>query len=388
MLRRLSDLPRRVRLAGAVAVVAVLALGVALAVVQVRAADAAERREAAAAALAAEQERAEQERAAEEQAEREAAEEEAARVAAEAWAASAATAQAQLAAADAVLSGSAAQVADDGVRLALAVAMDDVRALLAAAPGTGGTGDATGGTGDVDALGIPVVADLDGAVAAMDAAAAAVVTAQQEWLAAQAAAEAARVAEEQAAAAARPGSGSGSGRTLGGPPSTGAGPDCGGPASYEPPKNDGPTFYTSTPSETGDGSNGRIPASQLSPLGWCQDSQGNQQWLRPAAAAALTALNEAFRAQFGENIAIDMTYRSYEDQVEMREAYGSIAARPGTSNHGTGLAFDTWEWQAYAFGSARYDWLVANGPAHGWVAPSWARQGGSNPEYWHFEYVG
>ncbi|WP_188037755.1 M15 family metallopeptidase, partial [Actinotalea sp. JY-7885] len=175
---------------------------------------------------------------------------------------------------------------------------------------------------------------------------------------------------------------------LGGPPSTGAGPDCGSPASAEPPRNDGPTFYTSTPSESGDGSNGRVPRSQLSPLGWCQDSQGNQQWLRHDAAAALTRLNEAFRAQFGENIAVDMTYRSYEDQVQMREAYGSAAARPGTSNHGTGLAFDTWEWQAYAFGSARYEWLVAHGPAYGWVAPGWARQGGSNPEYWHFEFTG
>ncbi|WP_199423623.1 M15 family metallopeptidase [Actinotalea solisilvae] len=383
MLRRLSDLPRRVRLAGAAAVVAVLALGVAIAVVQVRAADAAERREAAAATLAAEQERAERERAAREQAERGRAE----REAAAAWAASVATAEVQLTAADAVLAGSAAQVADDAVRVALVAAMDAVRALLATAP-AGTTSD-----GDADLLDVPVAADLDAAVAAMDAAAAAVAQAQQEWLAAEAARvaeeEAARRAEEEAAAAApRPGTGAGSGRTLGGPPSTGAGPDCGGPASYEPPKNDGPTFYTSTPSETGDGSNGRIPASQLSPLGWCQDSQGNQQWLRPGAAAALTSLNEAFRAQFGENIAIDMTYRSYEDQVEMREAYGSIAARPGTSNHGTGLAFDTWEWQAYAFGSERYDWLVANGPAYGWVAPSWARQGGSNPEYWHFEYVG
>ncbi len=175
---------------------------------------------------------------------------------------------------------------------------------------------------------------------------------------------------------------------LGGPPSTGAGPDCGGPESYEPPRNGEYTFYTSTPATSGDGTNGKIPRSQMAALSWCVDSQGNAQWFLPDAAAALTTLNAEFRKVFGENIAIDMSYRSYATQVEMREAYGSIAARPGTSNHGGGTAFDTWEWEAYSFGSARYEWLVANGPAYGWVAPGWARANGSNPEYWHFEYTG
>jgi len=34
------------------------------------------------------------------------------------------------------------------------------------------------------------------------------------------------------------------------------------------------------------------------------------------------------------------------------------------------------------------DWLVANGPSFGWVSSAWAREGASNPEYWHYEYVG
>ncbi len=169
----------------------------------------------------------------------------------------------------------------------------------------------------------------------------------------------------------------------------GAGPDCGGPGSYEPPVQDGrPIFYTSTPSASGDGSNGRVPASAMAPLGWCEDSQGNKQWLRADAAAALTRLNEAFRAEFDENIAVDLSYRSYEQQVAMRSYYGTLAARPGTSNHGLGTAIDTWEWAAYSFGSPRYDWLVLHAPEYGWVAPSWARAGGSNPEYWHFEFTG
>lgn len=170
--------------------------------------------------------------------------------------------------------------------------------------------------------------------------------------------------------------------------SSGPGPDCGGPDSAEPPPEEGPTFFTSTPPATGDGSNGRIPRSQLAALPWCADAMGNQQWLRPDAADGLVALNEEFRAVFGENIAIYLSYRSYADQVAMREVYGSLAADPGSSNHGLGTAVDVWEWQAYAFGSDRHRWLVEHGPEDGWVAPEWAREGGSNPEYWHFEYVG
>lgn len=280
------------------------------------------------------------------------------------WAMLATDAHDRLAAADAVLVASAGQVADD-VRIALTATMDAVRSRLD--PGT-----------------VPTTAaadELTEAVGAMVAASAAVAEAQVAWQSEQAAAAEAAAAAAAEAATEQP--------TLGGPPSTGAGPDCGGPASYEPPKNDGsPVFYTSTPSQSGDGSNGRVPAGRMSPLGWCQDSQGNQQWLRSDAADALTALNAAFLAEFGENIAVDLSYRSFEDQVEMRQYYGSIAATPGTSNHGTGLAIDVWEWQAYAFGSDRYDWLVEHAPDHGWAAPAWARQDGSNPEYWHFEYVG
>ncbi len=124
----------------------------------------------------------------------------------------------------------------------------------------------------------------------------------------------------------------------------------------------------------------------MTPLSWCTDALGHQQWLRTDAAAAMVRLNEAFRAEFGENIAIDLSYRSYEDQVRAKKLFGGLAATPGTSNHGLGLAIDTWEWKAYDFGSARYEWLVAHGPDYGWVCPAATEKG--NPEYWHFEYVG
>ena len=150
----------------------------------------------------------------------------------------------------------------------------------------------------------------------------------------------------------------------------------------------GPPFYTSAPDAEGDGSNGRLPASAMTRLTWGHDTAGTPQYLATRAAGALDRLNASYRAAFGTDLDLDLTYRSFDEQVRMREALGSIAAVPGTSSHGTGRAFDLQEWSCYGFGSARYQWLVENGPAFGWVAPGWARQNGSNPEYWHFEYTG
>ncbi|MEP7762501.1 M15 family metallopeptidase [Sanguibacter sp. 25GB23B1] len=262
-----------------------------------------------------------------------------------------------IAAAQAVLDGSLDRVPDDGVRVALAAAIAAASAALEAP-----------------------LAELQAAAAAMATAQAAVTDAQTAWDAEQArlAAEAAaaQAAEEQAAedAAATPA------------------PEAAAPAPAPQCVNDstytGPPFYTSAPGADGDGSNGNIPASQMTQLAWGHDTVGTPQYLRTPAAQALDRLNAAYRARFGSDLDLDLTYRSYEGQVAMRNALGSIAAVPGTSTHGTGNALDVPEWSCYAFGSVRRDWLVTNGPSYGWVSPSWARQGSSNPEYWHYEYTG
>lgn len=150
----------------------------------------------------------------------------------------------------------------------------------------------------------------------------------------------------------------------------------------------GQSFHTSAPAAEGDGSNGNIPASQMTQLAWGHDSVGTPQYLTTSAAQALESLNAAYRERFGANLDLDLTYRSYDEQVRMRAALGSVAAQPGTSVHGTGRAIDVPEWSCYKFGSERREWLAANGPAYGWVSPGWAQQNGSNPEYWHYEYVG
>ena len=188
-------------------------------------------------------------------------------------------------------------------------------------------------------------------------------------------------ADQAAAAAAEPPS-----RPAASPPppaAPAAVPACVNDSTYA-----GPPFYTSPPAAEGDGSNGNLPASAMTRLTWGFDTVGTPQYLTHRAAGALDRLHAAYRTAFGEDLHLDLTYRSYDEQVRMREALGTIAAAPGTSTHGTGRALDLPEWSCYGFGSARYLWLVENGPSYGWVAPSWARQNGSNPEYWHLEYTG
>src|SRR5665648_287889 len=73
-------------------------------------------------------------------------------------------------------------------------------------------------------------------------------------------------------------------------PNAGAGPDCGGPQSYEPSEG-GTVFRTSTPTVEGNGTNSNVPRSAMTALSWCADSAGNQQWLRTDAAEALSLIH-------------------------------------------------------------------------------------------------
>lgn len=254
------------------------------------------------------------------------------------------------AAAQAVLDASAGRVGDDAVRAALQSALDALRGrVAAAAQGTGSS------------------ASLLAAADTVDAASASVAAAQAEWEAAAAKAPA-RAAPTATARPADPEQ----------EPATGGRPtDAAGNV----------LWVTSVPTADGDGSNGDMPMSAMCRIPWGTDQLGYAQYLRCDAADALTELEAAFRATFGESIAMDLTYRSYEDQVAMKQALGPIAARPGTSSHGLGTALDVQEWpDVYGFGTARYEWLVANGPTYGWFAPARVRADAAYPEYWHFEY--
>ena len=129
-------------------------------------------------------------------------------------------------------------------------------------------------------------------------------------------------------------------------------------------------------------SNGMIDPGALCPL-WGAPGQ----LLRADAALAFEALSRAWAAQYGVPLCVTDSYRSFGDQVQLYATKPSLAARPGTSNHGWGVALDLCG-GVQRFDSEQHLWMARNGPQFGWFHPQWARQGGSKPEPWHWEFAG
>ncbi|ANC32913.1 M15 family metallopeptidase [Isoptericola dokdonensis] len=128
-----------------------------------------------------------------------------------------------------------------------------------------------------------------------------------------------------------------------------------------------------------DGGNGQLADHSLCAL-WQDGEQ-----LQPDAAIALSALNEAFSARFGRNLCLVDSYRSLSSQYSVKASRGYLAATPGTSMHGWGLAIDLCSKETGS--SEVYSWLWDNAPAYGWENPPWAQRGGSGKyEPWHWEY--
>jgi cell wall-associated NlpC family hydrolase len=127
--------------------------------------------------------------------------------------------------------------------------------------------------------------------------------------------------------------------------------------------------------------NGLIPPSALCPLGVGSHA------LRCDAAAAYRALAEAFAASSGEPLCITDSYRTYAGQVRLYGEKPALAAVPGTSNHGWGLAVDLCG-GVETFGTPEYAWMVANAGRFGWLHPTWADPGNGREEPWHWEYAG
>lgn len=126
--------------------------------------------------------------------------------------------------------------------------------------------------------------------------------------------------------------------------------------------------------------NGQIPSSDLCTL-W-----DPAHALRGDAAVALSELNRNFRAAFDRDLCLTDSYRPLSVQRRLAVTKPGLAATPGRSNHGWGLAIDLCSSET---GSAEaMSWLRTNGPVFGWENPRWARRGGSGPyEPWHWEYV-
>lgn len=128
--------------------------------------------------------------------------------------------------------------------------------------------------------------------------------------------------------------------------------------------------------------NGQLPARDLCTL-W-----ETRHRLRADAAVALAKLNVAYQQRFGESLCLTDSYRSLASQQRLRAIKPGLAAVPGTSEHGWGLAVDLCDGVETGRGT-RFQWLKATAPKYGWENPDWARSGGSGPyEPWHWEYEG
>ncbi len=125
--------------------------------------------------------------------------------------------------------------------------------------------------------------------------------------------------------------------------------------------------------------NGLIPASALCTL-WAD----RRHRLRADAAAKFDALAKAYETQFGKKPCITDSYRSLAGQQSVYRRKPGLAAIPGTSNHGWGLALDLCgpgggRWVP----GSNYDvWMHANAGRFGWTHPAWAHRNNFEPWHW------
>jgi D-alanyl-D-alanine carboxypeptidase len=138
---------------------------------------------------------------------------------------------------------------------------------------------------------------------------------------------------------------------------------------------DGVAKVTSAP-------NGQIPAGSLCTL-WDPKHR-----LRADAAVSVAKMNMAYQQRFGENICLTDSYRTISEQYRLRSIKPGLAAVPGTSEHGWGLAVDLCDGVQKGPGNSRYQWLRDHAADYGWSNPAWAVSGGTGPyEPWHWEFV-
>ena len=117
--------------------------------------------------------------------------------------------------------------------------------------------------------------------------------------------------------------------------------------------------------------NGKIPEQALSRVG------NTRHRLWAPAAAALESMIEAARRD-GVKIGITDSYRSYSEQVDLVRrkglySQGGLAAKPGTSDHGWGMAADL------DLDTKAQAWMRANGPKFGFHEDT-------PREPWHWGY--
>ncbi|TDP96080.1 D-alanyl-D-alanine carboxypeptidase family protein [Labedaea rhizosphaerae] len=125
--------------------------------------------------------------------------------------------------------------------------------------------------------------------------------------------------------------------------------------------------------------NGLIPATALCPIGI------GAHVLRCDAAESFKAMSQAYQAVSGRPLCVTDSYRTFDQQVKLYAQKPALAAVPGTSNHGWGLAVDMCGGVEH-WGTPEHAWMVANAGAFGWTNPGWAQPGRGREEPWHWEF--
>lgn len=124
----------------------------------------------------------------------------------------------------------------------------------------------------------------------------------------------------------------------------------------------------------GGGPNGDL--SGFVPLKAMVKIEKGTHYMKPSAARAYKAMQRAMKRDLGRGFDVTDSYRSYDAQKELKKRKPSLAATPGHSNHGWGLALDI-----NVNDSKVYNWLVNNAKKFGFEQPM-------SYEPWHWEYGG
>lgn len=127
-------------------------------------------------------------------------------------------------------------------------------------------------------------------------------------------------------------------------------------------------------------SNGHLPRSALAPI--TRAANGEQAYLEKRAAASFMAMNAESEQKYGVTLRVTsarVAYRDIDDQWYfwnlMKSGRGALAAYPGTSNHGWGLAIDLYTLEMRQI-------VNAIGHKYGW-AKEWSD---APTEWWHIKY--
>ena len=122
-----------------------------------------------------------------------------------------------------------------------------------------------------------------------------------------------------------------------------------------------------------------------------------------ASRIAVNSFIEMYNAAKSENLdlVINSAYRSYDDQVKISETYKNLygdnyvknyVAKPGFSEHQTGLAFDIGSRHSNVFAqSNEYLWIKDNAHKYGFIlrfSKRYEDVTGFRSEPWHYRYVG